>query len=84
MICGGSNGVIRIWNILHNKMFGLIIGSLAFHMKTVHCLQINEYNPDQLVSCCDDGKFAIWSLKTYELRSSVYLTNFLKEVTFID
>ena len=44
MIIGGENGVIRLWNILENKMFGLVLGALAFHMKPVHDMAINPSN----------------------------------------
>jgi hypothetical protein len=59
-------------------MFGLIIGSLAFHMKKVNNLKINPFDYDQLVSCGDDGYCGIWSLKKFELRSSFYVTSFVK------
>lgn len=51
MIVGGENGVIRIWNILENKMFGLVLGALAYHMKSVHDLAINPFKSDILASC---------------------------------
>jgi hypothetical protein len=52
IICGGENGVIRIWNILESKIFGLIIGSLAYHMQKVNCMRINPHNSDEMISCC--------------------------------
>jgi hypothetical protein len=52
IICGGENGVIRIWNILESKIFGLIIGSLAYHMQKVNCMGINPRNSDEMISCC--------------------------------
>ena len=57
--------MIRLWNIQDNKMFGLILGSLAFHLRKVNNLKMNPYNPDQLVSSGDDGNCAIWSLSKF-------------------
>lgn len=52
MICGGESGVIRMWNLVESKIFCLVLGSLAYHSRTVHCLKVNPYNVDQLISAC--------------------------------
>jgi WD40 repeat protein len=62
MIVGGENGVIRFWNILENKNFGQVMGTLAYHMRPVHDVALNPFNEDQLASCSEDGQFAIWSV----------------------
>lgn len=84
IICGGENGVIRMWNILESKHFGLVLGSLAFHTKSIHCLRINPFNQALLVSCSEEGQFGVWNLNNFELKRSFFVCNFLKEVEFID
>lgn len=76
--------MIRLWNLVEARIFGLVLGALAHHMQQVNCLAINPHNHDQLVSCCDDGCYAVWSLSQFSLRHSFRIANFLKQVEFID
>ena len=84
MFVGGNNGVIRIWNILENKKFGLVEGALAFHMKPVHDLAINPVKTEIMASCSEDGQIAIWNLNKFELLNNFLVSNFLKGVTFLN
>lgn len=76
--------MIRLWNLLEAKIFGLVLGALAHHMQRITCLCINPDNRDQLVSCCEDGCFAVWSLSNFLLRHSFRVTSFLKELHFVN
>lgn len=65
MVVGGENGMIRIWNILENHTFGMVLGTLAFHMRPVHGLAFNPSRLDILASCSEDGHVAIWNVTNF-------------------
>ncbi len=76
--------MIRLWNLVESKIFGLILGSLAFHMQRINRLRINPFDQDQMVSCCDDGSYAVWILSKFQMRYSFRICNFIKDIHFVD
>lgn len=46
-------------------MFGLALGSLAFHMKPVNGLAISNFNEHSMVSCGEDGQIAVWNIQRF-------------------
>jgi len=53
-------------------------------MKEVHAMKINPFNFDQLISVGEDGYFAVWSLSKFELLNSFCISNYLKDLYFVD
>ena len=76
--------MIRMWNLLEIKGLGLILGSLALHMRRVNCLRINPFRLEEMISCCENGTFGVWFLPNFELRYSFTLSSYLKDMHFID
>jgi hypothetical protein len=53
-------------------------------MQRINCLRINPFNHDEMISCCEDGTYAVWSLSKFQLKHFFRISNFLKEVHFLD
>lgn len=69
---------------MEDSKIGLIKSSLSYHMNQVNCIKLNPLNGSQLLSCGQDGCYAIWNLQNYERRYGSYICNFLKDGFFLD
>lgn len=57
---------------------------MSYHCSAIRCMRINPWYSSQLVTCCDDGEYAVWDLKHFQLMFNCVVANFLTDLYYLD